>query len=218
MDSAEALFAKEGYNGVSIREITAVAQCNQALVHYPFGNKKNLYIEVFRSRWLPREKKVLRCFEKALADLEIPTPKKVVKAFARCYIDSPLTNAERQHQRLLVVRELSNPSEAFELVTEQIIHPLTRIFSKYLKPHLSDSVNEKSLKLHILSIFGTVYYFTYSRTIISHIMGTEYDAAFKRDVIEHIVRFSMGGLPLRKGPIRSIEYSDSDRGLARAAL
>ncbi|MEJ2220434.1 MAG: TetR family transcriptional regulator, partial [Desulfobacterales bacterium] len=52
LDEAESLFALKGYDAVSVREITGAANCNLAAVNYHFGNKRNLYLEVFRSRWL----------------------------------------------------------------------------------------------------------------------------------------------------------------------
>jgi AcrR family transcriptional regulator len=198
LDSAELLFAKGGYNGVSIREITDIAHCNQASVHYHFGSKENLYLEVFRTRWLPREKAVVAFFEDALRGLKNPAPDKVVEAFARAYVDGPLTDTERQRQRLLVVRELANPGEAFDLVADQIMLPISKLFLKFLKPFLAKGVTEKDLTLHVLGIAGMVFYFTYSRTLISRVLGSEYTHRFKKNIIQKIVSFSLDGLPLRK--------------------
>ena len=44
---AEVLFARRGFYAVTVREITQAAHCNLASVNYHFGNKKNLYMEVF---------------------------------------------------------------------------------------------------------------------------------------------------------------------------
>ena len=55
LDEAETLFAQKGYHAVSVREITTAAECNLAAVNYHFGNKQNLYLEVFRERWFPRD-------------------------------------------------------------------------------------------------------------------------------------------------------------------
>lgn len=194
LDSAEVLFAKSGYNGVSIREITDAAQCNIASVHYHFGNKENLYLEVFRERWLPREKIVVRFFEDSLKDLSNPPPSKVFEVFARAYIDGPLTGLERQRQRLLVVREIAGPGEAFELVIEQIINPLLRIIMKYLGPFIKSGFTEKKQTIDILSIFGMVYYFTYSHNVVSRVMKTEYDPSVKEMLINQVVSFSLNGM------------------------
>ena len=58
LDEAEILFAGQGYHAVSVREITSAAQCNLAAVNYHFGNKHNLYLEVFRSRVIPRAERL----------------------------------------------------------------------------------------------------------------------------------------------------------------
>ncbi|MCZ6663464.1 MAG: TetR family transcriptional regulator, partial [Actinobacteria bacterium] len=44
--AAEILFAKEGYAGTSLRQITESAGVNIAAVNYHFGSKENLLIEI----------------------------------------------------------------------------------------------------------------------------------------------------------------------------
>src|SRR5205085_9658677 len=41
--AAETLFAEHGFAGVGVRQIAAAAGVNGAMIHYYFGNKKNLY-------------------------------------------------------------------------------------------------------------------------------------------------------------------------------
>lgn len=198
LNSAEVLFAREGYRGVSIREITSVARCNQALVNYHFGNKQNLYLEVFRSRWLPREKSVIRCFEEELKKVKNPTPAQVLECFARTYMDGPLSEPEKQLQRLLVTRELANPGEAFKMVEKQVIRPLTKVFLKYLRSFLPEEIGSKKITLYTLSVFAMVVYFTYSKAMVSKIMGRSYTPTFKKEIVRHLVDFSLSGLPLKK--------------------
>lgn len=50
LDSAESLFARHGFAGASLRQVTASAQVNLAAVNYHFGSKENLINEVFRRR------------------------------------------------------------------------------------------------------------------------------------------------------------------------
>lgn len=57
LDAALDLFAVHGYAEVSVRQITARAGTHLSAVNYHFGDKRNLYLEVFRSRWLPRAQK-----------------------------------------------------------------------------------------------------------------------------------------------------------------
>ena len=50
LDSAERLFAKLGYHGVSIRDITESAGVDVALVNYHFGSKRALLTSVIERR------------------------------------------------------------------------------------------------------------------------------------------------------------------------
>lgn len=50
IDVAERLFAEQGYNGVSLRTITAAAGANMAAVHYYFRNKEGLLRAIFEQR------------------------------------------------------------------------------------------------------------------------------------------------------------------------
>ncbi len=49
LDAAEYLFARNGYRGTSLREITGRAEVNLAAVNYHFGSKKTLVEEVIAS-------------------------------------------------------------------------------------------------------------------------------------------------------------------------
>ncbi len=53
LDAAEALFARHGYNGVSIRDIAGAARANISSVYYHFGSKQHLLEAVCRRRMLP---------------------------------------------------------------------------------------------------------------------------------------------------------------------
>jgi AcrR family transcriptional regulator len=53
MDAAELLFARWGYTGVSVRDVTDLAGRRLADVTYYFGSKQNLYFEVLKRRAEP---------------------------------------------------------------------------------------------------------------------------------------------------------------------
>jgi AcrR family transcriptional regulator len=50
LDAAEKLFARRGYHGVSVRDITEAARVDVALVNYHFGSKRALLTSVFERR------------------------------------------------------------------------------------------------------------------------------------------------------------------------
>ena len=53
LDAAELLFARHGYNGVSIRDIAAEARANISSVYYHFDSKQKLLEAVCRRRMVP---------------------------------------------------------------------------------------------------------------------------------------------------------------------
>jgi AcrR family transcriptional regulator len=203
LNVAEALFAQKGYDAVSIREITAAAHCNLAAVNYHFGNKQNLYLEVFRARWVPRAKRLQEYFRKSLASQDSPTPAAVAKSLAQAFLVGPLSDEERHRHHQLMVRELGQPTEAFELVAEQVIRPFFKELADTLRPVMPSGIGEERLMLNILSIFAMVLYFNFARVAVTRITGHEYDSAFKARLVEHIIEFThraLGGD--EKGEVR----------------
>jgi AcrR family transcriptional regulator len=194
LKEAEILFAEKGYHAVSVREITRAAECNLAAVNYHFGNKNNLYLEVFRSRWLPRANKMRECFEKTLAAQDHSSPRALVQALAGAFLKGPLSDQERLCHCQLIIRELTKPTEAFRLVVDASMRPFFADLSQRLRPYLPDKIDKESLALNIFSIFAMVVHFNFAREAVTHITGCEYDQDFKTRLVEHITDFSLTGL------------------------
>ena len=194
LDEAEALFALRGYDAVSVREITGAANCNLAAVNYHFGNKQNLYLEVFRSRWLPRAVRIQKCFRESLAANSTVTPESVVESLAQAFIAGPLSEEERRRHHQLISGEMAKPTAAFKMVTDQALRPLFDNLLKDLRSAMPDDIEEEKLALNIFSVFAMVLYFNFARPLISSFTGRDYDAAFKKRLVDHIVDFSINGL------------------------
>jgi len=197
LDTAEALFAQKGFRAVSIRRITSAAECNLAAVNYHFGNKENLYLEVFRSRWVPRAMRLRESFRKYLASQDSLSESAVVRALAQAFVDGPLSDEERLRHSQLMTREMTQPTKAFEHVAEQVIQPFFKEVSDQLNSVITDEVGNEQMLLNIFSIFAMVLYFNFARVAVSRLMGREYDPALRALLVEHITQFSLRGL--RKG-------------------
>jgi AcrR family transcriptional regulator len=194
LNEAESLFARKGYHGVSVREITNAASCNLAAVNYHFGNKQNLYLEVFRSRWLPRASKVNASFRKTLKANGEPTPSGVIQALAKAFLDGPLTDTERKRHHQLISGELAQPTEAFELVADQVLQPLFNRLIDDLQAAMPAEKDGEQLALNAFSILAMVLYFNLARPFISRFTGYAIDDNFKARLVNHIVNFSLNGL------------------------
>lgn len=198
LNEAEALFAQRGYRGVTVREIIKAAECNLSAVNYYFGNKKKLYFEVFRSRWVPRANRLHECFQNFLATQGSASPSSVVEALARTFLEGPLSDEERERHYQLMTRELAQPGEAFDLVVEEIMRRHHGEVGNLLRSTAPEGVDKESLTLKIMSINAMVHYFNFARLAITRLTGREYDASFKARLVEHITEFSLQGLGVTK--------------------
>jgi len=194
LNEAEILFAQKGYHAVSVREITNAAQCNLAAVNYHFGNKENLYLEVFRARWVPRARRVIDCFDRTLASHDSFSPRAMIQALAHAFLEGPLSDEERQRHHLLMAREMAQPTGALKLVAEQILGPFFQKLTDKLHQFMPEDRGEKHLKLDVLSIFSVVFFFNFARVAVTRITGREYDSGFKAQLMEQIIQFSLKGL------------------------
>ena len=193
LDEAESLFARKGYHAVSVREITDTAGCNLAAVNYHFRNKKNLYVEVFRSRWMPRANRVHACFRKSLNDGNAQSPTAVVRHLVQAFLDGPLNDEERRRHHQLISGEMAQPTAAFAIVMDEVLRPLFEDLMEDLRPVMSPDVQEEQFFLNTFTIMTMIMYFNYARPLIAGISGCEYNQDKSR-LIDHIVEFTINGM------------------------
>jgi len=202
LDKAETLFSNSGYHAVSVREITRAAQCNLAAVNYHFGNKQNLYLEVFRARWLPRASRVHRNFRKYLEHNGNLSPSAVVQSLARAFLEGPMSDDERMRHHKLIFGEFAQPTEAFDLVADQVLKPLFTSLMTDLKAVMPDTTGDKLLALNAFSILAMVLYFNLARPLISRFLDGYDGVDFKDRLVAHIVEFSLNGIGAGKEEVR----------------
>jgi len=193
LDEAEILFARKGYRAVSIREIIRAAHCNLAAVNYHFGQKRNLYLEVFRCRWVPRAQRVQATFRKSLCSAPSHSLDAIVRALTDAFIQGPLSEEERQRHHQLMAREQAQPSEALELIVNEVMQPFFVEVAALLHPFMSEDMTDSALSLYILSMFSQILYFSFARAAVTRITGWNYDDSFKAHLSEHIVTFCLHG-------------------------
>ena len=196
LDEAENLFAQKGFDAVSIREITNAAKCNLASVNYHFGNKQNLYLEVFRSRCVPRAKRIQEKFRNQLVSEENHTPQSVIQALAHAFIEGPLSDEERRRHQRLMALEMGQPTQALAIMAKEIIRPFVQELKGVLQPFMVDSIDEKSLMLKIMSMMIMILHFSFARPAVTLITKQEYTPEFRKLLVRHITGFCIKGLGL----------------------
>lgn len=90
LDAAERLFGAWGYQGTSLRQLTAAAGVNLAAVHYHFGSKARLAAAVLARRIDPINAERLRRLEQVTAEVDDRRiePRDIMRAFVEPALES----------------------------------------------------------------------------------------------------------------------------------
>lgn len=156
MTAAQELFAKQGYDSVTIRDISAVADSNQALVSYYFGDKEGLYracLERIGSRRLAYAERIL------VTPQSIDEVRLRLRLFVEEIIESYLSDP---YSMLLVYRECESPTNLSEDIFRKIFIAVFVRLKTFLKEAQSLGVLKKDLDTHMMAIifFGMVVHLT----------------------------------------------------------
>ncbi|MFT3719133.1 TetR family transcriptional regulator [Pseudorhodoferax sp.] len=133
LDAAEALFAKGGYDGVSMRDIAAQAGVGLPLIVYHFETKQNLYRALF-----VRFKALL---DARLAALHAPMApgadplEHIVRAFVLPVLQAQRGEAGMAYAKL-VAREASDPREAERGIVADYFDPFAVEFIRAIRKAL----------------------------------------------------------------------------------
>ncbi len=126
--TAGPLFADKGVDGVSIREITRLAETNVAGVNYHFGNKEHLYVATVR---YALEKLEDICFHRLWAALpancrQIEQLPDALADILRTMFETIFKERYPQWYFGLLCREFQSPASAFPLIEQEYVLPCRR--------------------------------------------------------------------------------------------
>lgn len=126
--AAETLFAEQGFESVSLRDLTHAAGTNLAAVNYHFGSKEHLIEEVLLRSLNPINEERLRLLDEAEEEAAPGPPS--LEAIADAFLRPALSQVrDRQHSqmlfckllgRCLIDRNRDMPERAWELFREVI--------------------------------------------------------------------------------------------------
>lgn len=140
LDAAEQLFARRGFYGVSLRDITREAGVDVALVGYHFGGKRELFTAVFerRAAVLNRERLELLEQVRRRALPGRPTLEAVVAAFTQPLFDRSTRGGPGWKSYFALVAYVNNSPEFGPLMMTRHFDPLVGKFIAGLRAALPD--------------------------------------------------------------------------------
>lgn len=140
IEAAEQEFAKHGFHGASIRDITSRAETNIAAVNYHFGSKQTLFIEMIRYRLEPINTLRMEMLEDAVgkAGKRPLKVKRIVDILVRPMVDSLMKGKNGHAFMRAMGRGMSEESEFMQQIYKDVLATIVERFRHELSKSLSD--------------------------------------------------------------------------------
>lgn len=175
---AEQLFADNGYDGTSVRDIAQLANVNLAMISYYFGSKEKLLEALIEDR----AGYTLGILEE-LNKNQTLTPWDKIERQVEYYVDKIMTN----YQFHCIMSQQYNQTRSTE-IKELIINIKLRNLEQ-IKKLITDGQKKKffrkvDIELTMASVFGTLTHVTNSRSLYCRLLKVDEtdDATYRKKI------------------------------------
>ncbi len=144
LDSAEALFAEHGYDGVTLRQIAKGAGVDVALANYHFGKKLDLFQAVFERRAAHLNESRIEALHacQAKAGKKGPSVEQIIEAFLRPLELAQETGDDGWRHYLALIAYINNSPYWGPRMMSQLFDELVQEFISALKKALPKARDE----------------------------------------------------------------------------
>ena len=163
------LFGSQGYGATSTREIAALAKANIGSIAYHFGGKEGLHaacadfvVETMQAIAKPALTAEITEAGDARARLSLAVERMVAFLVAR---------PEAGDVARFIMRELAQPSAAFDRIFAGVIEPTHRQLCRFWETATGEPAESEATKLTVFTLIGQVVYFRIAREAVMRRMG-----------------------------------------------
>jgi len=194
LDAAEELFCEHGFEGASIRDIAASADCNIASVNYYFGGKEKLYTEVWRRHLVQMRDTRVASIDKIMSQSQAPPRlEDLLRSYASAFIE-PLVGENRGGRFIkLMAREMIDQHLPANMFVEEMIIPVMTALRQALVK-ICPGLEESKAQLAILSIVGQLIHTVCAKAMFEWTDNPDIPKFELTEVVNHIVAFSAAGI------------------------
>ncbi|MGA2776072.1 MAG: TetR family transcriptional regulator [Steroidobacteraceae bacterium] len=138
LDAGEQLFARHGFDGVSVREITKAAGVDVALISYHFGGKRELFTAVFqrRAEILNVERLALLENLQRAALPDVPSVEEIVNAFTYPLLERSAHGGSGWKSYFALVAQVNNSPRWGPVLMTEHFDPIVAKFIAVLREAL----------------------------------------------------------------------------------
>jgi len=189
--AAGPVFAEKGFDGATVREISAAAGVNLAAVNYYFGDKERLYLETVKHA---RE---VRSQEEPLPDWDDAVPAEVkLRGFVHTLLRRVVGLKAAPWQVRLMMREIVEPTAACRELVQDYFQPTFEMLLTIVEEIVETQIPRHRLEQLGFSIVGQCLYYRVAGEVVGMIVDPEdLEEHYSTDALtDHIVDFSLAAL------------------------
>ena len=188
---AETLFARHGFAGASLRQVTAAAKVNLAAVNYHFGSKESLIEEVFRRRLDELNRHRLAALAGVEAD-PAHTLEDVLDAFIRPALEQSMDSAGGAAFVRVLARAYAEHDERLrKFLSDNYGHVLRDFATAFAR--LLPNLGKDELYWRLDIVAGALTYAMADFGMIKR-KGDVSEQSHREQSAQHLVRFAAAGL------------------------
>ncbi len=161
LDAAGVIFAEQGFEAATVREICARAGANVAAVNYYFKDKLGLYTEVFRQSVCAAENEAMR---RALG--EVKTPEEALRQFVGAMLRRMSSASRTSWNVRIMAHEMARPTAALPNVIDEVMRPNYRALREIIGAILGLGPDDDTTRLCAHSLIGQVVHYAIARPVI----------------------------------------------------
>jgi AcrR family transcriptional regulator len=195
------LFGRQGFEGTSTREIAALANANIGSIAYHFGGKEGLraacanhIVETIGSIAGP-------AMAETAGDMHGPEAAQArLNTVLEAMVGFIVARPEAGEFVQFVLRELSQPSEALDIIYKGVFEPVHQRLCRIWAEASGEDAESERTRITIFTLIGQVVYFRIARAAVMRRMGWEHvGPAEAADIISVVKNNIEAILASRKG-------------------
>jgi len=193
LEGAEEMFAQKGFDGTTIRDITTKARRGPASVNYFFGDKRELYEELFRLRLREMCESRLNAIKTVMSDKGKPTLEKLLHVYCVDFLKPFADPQQSQRFMQLFFREMAEQRLPRNMFLDELAAPTLTAMEEAVSV-ICPNLNKNDIIMSVLSLTGQLVHIMQVKVLFEGAQGHSITSISIDESIDHIVKFSAAGI------------------------
>jgi AcrR family transcriptional regulator len=190
LQAAGLVFAEQGFQAATVRDICTRAKVNIAAINYHFRDKLGLYTEVLRHAICVAEHAAMR---EALSASK--SPEEALRSFISIMLRKMSASERSGWAMRIMAHEFAQPTPALDQVIEEVIRPNYGKLREIVGRILDRDPDDEATRLCAHSVIGQIIHYALARPVIKQLWPELEWAPKNMDrVAAHISEFSLNSL------------------------